>query len=94
MAAQYIDKSNLVREHGIKCTNYDRHHYNTQSDHKSIIFSDSLADSAERGGGGAWYYDNMNTFIRGLFGKFVEFGHKTFKYLYNPFIFLNITGGH
>ena len=32
--------------------------------------------------------------IRGLFGKFVEFGYKTFIYLYNPFIFLNITGGH
>ena len=32
--------------------------------------------------------------IRGLFGKFVEFGHKMFKYLYNPFIFLNITDGH
>ena len=33
--------------------------------------------------------------IRGLFGKFVEFGHKMFKYLYNPYIFfLNITGGH
>ena len=24
--------------------------------------------------------------IRGLFGKFVEFGHKNFKYQYNPFI--------
>ena len=33
--------------------------------------------------------------LRGLFGKFVEFGHKMFKYLYNSFIFfLNITGGH
>ena len=27
-------------------------------------------------------------------GKFVEFGHEMFKYLYIPFIFLNITGGH
>ena len=26
--------------------------------------------------------------IRGLFVKFVEFGHKIFKYRYNPFIFL------
>ena len=26
--------------------------------------------------------------VRGLFGKFVEFGHKMFKYLYSPFIFL------
>ena len=26
-------------------------------------------------------------YIRGLFGKFVEFGYKMFKYLYNPFIF-------
>ena len=25
--------------------------------------------------------------IRGLFGKFVEFGHKMFKYRYTPFIF-------
>ena len=33
-------------------------------------------------------------FLRGLFGKFVEFGHKILIYLYNPFIFLNITGGH
>ena len=33
--------------------------------------------------------------IRGLFGKFVEFGHKIFKYIHNRFIFfLNITGGH
>ena len=32
--------------------------------------------------------------IRGLFGKFVEFGHKMFKYRYTPFIFSNITGGH
>ena len=32
--------------------------------------------------------------VRGLFGKFVEFGHKMFKYLYDSFIFLNITGGH
>ena len=35
-----------------------------------------------------------NQNIRGLFVKFVEIGHKMFKYLYNPFIFLNITGGH
>ena len=33
-------------------------------------------------------------YVLGLFGKFVEFGHKMFKYLYNPFILLNITGGH
>ena len=32
--------------------------------------------------------------IRGLFGKFVEFGHKFFIYGYNPFIFSDITGGH
>ena len=25
--------------------------------------------------------------VRGLFGKFVEFGHKMFKYRYTPFIF-------
>ena len=38
--------------------------------------------------------DELNKLIRGLFAKFVDFGHKMFKYLYNPFIFLNITGGH
>ena len=32
--------------------------------------------------------------LPGLFSKFVEFGHKMFKYLYNPFIFGNMTGGH
>ena len=33
-------------------------------------------------------------YIWGLFGKFVEFGHKMFKYRYTPFIFWNITGGY
>ena len=32
--------------------------------------------------------------VRGLFGKFVEFGHKIFKYQYNSFILWNLTGGH
>ena len=32
--------------------------------------------------------------LRGLFGKFVEFGHKIFKYQYNPFILWNLKGGH
>ena len=32
--------------------------------------------------------------LRGLFGKFMEFGHKMFKYRYTPFIFWNFTCGH
>ena len=32
--------------------------------------------------------------LRGLFGKFVEFGHKLFKYRYTPFMFWYTTGGH
>ena len=34
------------------------------------------------------------TYVRGLFGKFVEFGNKIFKYKYNPFILWNLTDGH
>ena len=30
--------------------------------------------------------DAGNPRIRGLFGNFLEFGHKIFKYQYNPFI--------
>ena len=32
-------------------------------------------------------YHTCTSILRGLFGKFVEFGHKMFEYLYNPFIF-------
>ena len=42
----------------------------------------------------SWFVIEKYAGVRGLFGKFVEFCHKMFKYLYNPFIFLNITGGH
>ena len=30
--------------------------------------------------------DSISVNIRGLFGKFVEFGHKIFNYRYAPFI--------
>ena len=30
---------------------------------------------------------NFDSILRGLFGKFVEVGHKIFQYLYNPFFF-------
>ena len=32
-------------------------------------------------------FNTRNKNLRGLFGKFVEFGHKTFKYRYTAFIF-------
>ena len=31
--------------------------------------------------------DSLHVHVRGLFGKFVEFGHKMFKYRYTAFIF-------
>ena len=37
MAALYTDKLTPMGEHGIKCTDYDRQHRNTQGDHISII---------------------------------------------------------
>ena len=32
----------------------------------------------------------LDSIIRGLFGKFVEFGHNVFKYRYKPLIFFSM----
>ena len=84
---------NIVHEISPQYMNYnyvrvsDSHAYNTGgSDYSFRITSMSGCDTK------TFYYNSVldwNKFcnVRGLIGKFVEFGHKMFQYRYAPFVF-------
>ena len=51
MAALYTEKSTPMGEHGIKCTDYDRQHRNTQGDHISTSVFRLLWQTVQDAGG-------------------------------------------